>query len=39
MGSLSTKIIDRLFDDITTVHEAFMRGVNLSGRIRLLCSR
>ncbi|XP_068706539.1 long-chain-fatty-acid--CoA ligase 1-like [Montipora foliosa] len=31
MSSLSTEIIERLFDDVTTAHEAFMRGVNLSG--------
>ena len=32
MNSLTTELVETLFDDVTTVHEAFMRGVRLSGR-------
>ncbi|XP_015758915.1 PREDICTED: long-chain-fatty-acid--CoA ligase 1-like [Acropora digitifera] len=31
MNSLTTELVETLFDDVTTVHEAFMRGVRLSG--------
>ena len=32
MNSLTTELVERLFDDVTTSHEAFMRGVRLSGQ-------
>lgn len=31
MNSLTTELVDSLFDDVTTIHEAFMRGVRISG--------
>lgn len=31
MNSLTTELVERLFDDVTTSHEAFLRGVRISG--------
>lgn len=31
MNSLTTELVESLFDDVTTIHEAFMRGVRISG--------
>lgn len=31
MNSLTTELVEKLFDDVTTSHEAFLRGVRLSG--------
>jgi len=31
MNSLTTELVERLFDDVSTSHEAFLRGVRLSG--------
>ena len=32
MNSLTTELVERLFDDVSTSHEAFLRGVRLSGQ-------
>ena len=31
MNALTTELVDSLFDDVKTSHEAFLRGVQLSG--------
>ena len=31
MNSLTTELVEQLFDDVSTIHEAFMRGVRISG--------
>ena len=32
MNSLTTELVERLFEDVSTSHEAFLRGVRLSGQ-------
>lgn len=32
MNSLTTELVEKLFDDVNTSHEAFLRGVRISGQ-------
>ena len=31
---MGPKLLERYFDDVTTTHEAFLRGVGISGKMR-----
>ena len=32
MNSLTTELVEKLFEDVSTSHEAFLRGKRLSGQ-------